>query len=144
LTVTKSTTVKYFIDTNILIYLFSKDEPDKREECKAFFKKVDNKGNLVISAQVLSEFAVVMLRKLNMPPNQLKNILEDLSAFEVVAISSELVKKAVDIQVLNLLSFWNSQIVSAALSANCTAIVSEDLNHGQKIEGIEIVNPLLK
>jgi predicted nucleic acid-binding protein len=136
--------VKYFIDTNILIYLFSKDEPDKREECKAFFKKVDNKGNLVISAQVLSEFAVVMLRKLNMPPNQLKNILEDLSAFEVVAISSELVKKAVDIQVLNLLSFWNSQIVSAALSANCTAIVSEDLNHGQKIEGIEIVNPLLK
>jgi predicted nucleic acid-binding protein len=136
--------VKYFIDTNILIYLFSKDEPDKREECKAFFKKVDNKGNLVISAQVLSEFAVVMLRKLNMPPNQLKNILEDLSAFEVVAISSEIVKKAVDIQVLNLLSFWNSQIVSAALSANCTAIVSEDLNHGQKIEGIEIVNPLLK
>jgi predicted nucleic acid-binding protein len=136
--------VKYFIDTNILIYLFSKDEPDKREECKAFLKKVDNKGNLVISAQVLSEFAVVMLRKLNMPPNQLKNILEDLSAFEVVAISSEIVKKAVDIQVLNLLSFWNSQIVSAALSANCTAIVSEDLNHGQKIEGIEIVNPLLK
>jgi predicted nucleic acid-binding protein len=136
--------VKYFIDTNILIYLFSKDEPDKREECKAFLKKVDNKGNLVISAQVLSEFAVVMLRKLNMPPNQLKNILEDLSAFEVVAISSEIVKKAVDIQVLNLLSFWDSQIVSAALSANCTGIVSEDLNHGQKIEGIEIVNPLLK
>jgi predicted nucleic acid-binding protein len=136
--------VKYFIDTNILIYLFSKDEPDKREECKAFLKKVDNKGNLVISAQVLSEFAVVMLRKLNMPPNQLKNILEDLSAFEVVAISSEIVKKAVDIQVLNLLSFWDSQIVSAALSANCTDIVSEDLNHGQKIEGIEIVNPLLK
>jgi predicted nucleic acid-binding protein len=136
--------VKYFIDTNILIYLFSKDEPDKREECKAFLKKVDNKGNLVISAQVLSEFAVVMLRKLNMPPNQLKNILEDLSAFEVVAISSEIVKKAVDIQVLNLLSFWDSQIVSAALSANCTAIVSEDFNHGQKIEGIEIVNPLLK
>jgi predicted nucleic acid-binding protein len=144
LTVTKSTTVKYFIDTNILIYLFSKDEPDKREECKAFLKKVDNKGNLVISAQVLSEFAVVMLRKLNMPPNQLKNILEDLSAFEVVAISSEIVKKSVDIQVLNLLSFWDSQIVSAALSANCTDIVSEDLNHGQKIEGIEIVNPLLK
>jgi predicted nucleic acid-binding protein len=114
--------VKYFIDTNILIYLFSKDEPDKREECKAFLKKVDNKGNLVISAQVLSEFAVVMLRKLNMPPNQLKNILEDLSAFEVVAISSEIVKKAVDIQVLNLLSFWNSQIVSAALSANCTTL----------------------
>jgi predicted nucleic acid-binding protein len=112
--------VKYFIDTNILIYLFSKDEPDKREECKAFLKKVDNKGNLVISAQVLSEFAVVMLRKLNMPPNQLKNILEDLSAFEVVAISSEIVKKSVDIQVLNLLSFWDSQIVSAALSANCT------------------------
>jgi predicted nucleic acid-binding protein len=136
--------VKYFIDTNILIYLFSKDEPDKREECKAFLKKVDNKGNLVISAQVLSEFAVVMLRKLNMPPNQLKNILEDLSAFEVVAISSEIVKKSVDIQVLNLLSFWDSQIVSAALSANCTDIVSEDLNHGQKIEGIEIVNPLLK
>lgn len=136
--------VKYFVDTNILIYLFSKDERDKRTTCKNYLHKVGEKGILVISTQVMSEFAVVMLRKYQMPPSHLKSILEDFSAFEVVTITPDIVNKAVDIHVLNQLSFWDSQVVSAALSANCTAIISEDLNHGQKIEGIEVINPMAK
>lgn len=90
----------------------------------------------------MSAFSVVMLRKFSLPPNQFKSILEDLSAFEVISNSSDIVKKAVDIHVLNILSFWESQIISAALSANCSAIVSEDLNNGQRIEGLEVINPL--
>ena len=138
----KSTTVKYFVDTNILIYLFSKDENEKREACKTFLQKAGMEDILVISTQVMSEFAVVMLRKYNMPPSHLKSILEDFSTFEVVMLTPEIVKKAVDIHVLNQLSYWDSQVVSAALSANCTAIISEDLHHGQKIEGIEVINPM--
>ncbi len=90
----------------------------------------------------MSAFSVVMLRKFSLPPNQLKSILEDLSAFEVISNSSDIVKKAVDIHVLNLIPFWNSQIISCARSANCSAIVSEHLNHGQRIEGLEVINPL--
>jgi predicted nucleic acid-binding protein len=134
--------VKYFVDTNILVYLFSEDDSPKREACKAFLKKVSANGSLVLSAQVMGEFSAVMLRKFHMPPNHLKAVLDDLNAFEVVAITAAIVKKAVDVHVLNQLSFWDSQIVSAALSANCTAIVSEDLNDGQKIQGVEIINPM--
>lgn len=137
----KFTTVKYFVDTNIFVYLFS-TETDKRTACINFLKSTKGKATLVISTQVVSEFTAVMLNKFNMSPNSLKRILEDFKNFEVVPIAIPIVESAINIQALNQLSFWDSQIVSAAQSAHCTAIVSEDLNHGQKIEGMEIINPM--
>ena len=37
--------------------------------------------------------------------------------------------------------FYDSLIVAAALEAGCTRLLSEDLQHGQQIEGLTIENP---
>jgi predicted nucleic acid-binding protein len=40
--------------------------------------------------------------------------------------------------------FFDSLIIAAALSAGCDRLYSEDLQHGQLIEGLTIVNPFLE
>lgn len=38
-------------------------------------------------------------------------------------------------------SFYDSLIVTAALEAGCERLLTEDLQHGQRIEGLRIDNP---
>jgi len=49
--------------------------------------------------------------------------------------------KAIDIFQKHKISFWDALIVSAASEARYRVLFTEDLNHGQKIEGVKIVNP---
>lgn len=38
-------------------------------------------------------------------------------------------------------SFWDSAIVTAALALGCNRVYTEDLTHGQMVEGLAIVAP---
>ena len=39
-------------------------------------------------------------------------------------------------------SFWDCQIAAAALQAACTTLFTEDLQHGQVLEGrLRVINP---
>ena len=55
----------------------------------------------------------------------------------------DIIKKGIDIKFRYQLSFWDSLIVSAAKSAKCNIILSEDLQDGQVIEGVKIQNPFI-
>jgi predicted nucleic acid-binding protein len=54
---------------------------------------------------------------------------------------NQLIREAIDIQILNRLSFWDSLIISAAAGSKCSILFSEDLNHGQEIKGVRVQNP---
>jgi predicted nucleic acid-binding protein len=95
----------------------------------------------VISTQVLQEFYVAATKKFNANPVLIKEILYSFEKFEVVQITTEMIKEAIDVSLLNKISFWDALIITAAESAKCNAILTEDLNAGQLIKGIKIVNP---
>jgi predicted nucleic acid-binding protein len=40
-----------------------------------------------------------------------------------------------------MLSFWDALIVVTAAKCGATVLYTEDLNHGQEILGVRIVNP---
>jgi len=82
--------------------------------------------------------------KLKVDPLKAKAIVHSLENFEVISITPHLVKEAIDCQVINRISFWDSLIVVAAEYSRCAELWSEDLNNGQLIRGVRIVNPLLK
>ena len=88
---------------------------------------------MVISTQVLQELFVVLTRRLkpNLPIEKARKVIEDFSKIEVSLIEPEIILKAI----------WDALIVSAAAKARCRVLFTEDLNHGQKIEGVKIVNP---
>ncbi|MBK7338780.1 MAG: PIN domain-containing protein [Saprospirales bacterium] len=136
-------TGKYFLDTNFLVYCFSKDEQEKRQKCHDLLTQGKGRVAFVLSTQVLNEFAAVMIGKFKQDPIGVKEILNNLALFEVVTIEINLIKDAIDIHLLNKISFWDSLIISGARSARCQVILTEDLGHGMEIAGVKVQNPFL-
>ena len=134
---------KILIDTNSLIYLFSSTEPKKQTVCQELIAKLSNESELVWSTQVVQEFCYNLIGKRQQKTAFVKKALLLFSSFELVVNDLMIIENAMDIQLRNQLSFWDSLIISSAVSAKCSYLLSEDLQHSQKIEGVEIVNPFL-
>ncbi len=133
---------KIFIDTNILVYCLDNNYPEKQKKCRSLLKSIRDESYGVISTQVIQEFYVCSVKKLNSDPIIIKNIINTYEHFEIVTINLGLIKDAIDLSVLNRISFWDSLILTAAGSSKCKILWTEDLNHGQIINGVEIINPL--
>jgi len=132
---------KIFIDTNILVYSLDQADPQKQMKARTLLKTAQTSRTGVLSTQVLQEFYVVATGKLKVEPSLAKKITRSMANFTTVTVDFLLIEQAMDICQKDKLSFWDALIVAAASSAGCKAIWTEDLNHNQLIEGIEIVNP---
>lgn len=133
---------KVFVDTNILIYSMDRHDPTKQSRCRFLLRDLWQHDAGVISTQVMQEFYVTATKKLDADPLVVKNILHSFSHFEIVVISPEIIHDAVDISILNTLSFWDALIISAAALARCGRVWTEDMNSGQRVRNVRIENPL--
>lgn len=97
----------------------------------------------MISTQVLQEFYSAATRKLGIAPPHARQHLRDFRVFDIVQITPAIIEDGIDCSVLHQLSFWDGLIVAAAVTATTTELLSEDLNHGQRIQGVTIRNPFL-
>jgi len=132
---------KFFIDTNILIYSIDHHYPKKKIISRELIAELleDNSG--IISTQVLQEFYYAAVNKLRSDSKIVKELLKSFEDFEIVQINPPIIYNAIDCSITNNISFWDALIISAAESANCNKLFSEDLNSGQIISGVKIVNP---
>ena len=132
---------KTFVDTTILIYAFTSDEPDKQEKTLKF---LDN-CHPVISTQVLREFANVLLKKEKVSHDRIKETIGGITEIaSIINENSALILDSIDIHERYKFSFYDSLIIAAAINANCRILLSEDLQDGQVIEGrLKIVNPFI-
>lgn len=134
---------KIFVDTNVLVYSMDSHDPKKRDTSRRLLETFRNDAVGAISTQVVQEFIVSSTQKLHADPLVVKQVIHSFSFFELVMIDSEMIQEAIDIHVLNKVSFWDALIVAAAERAQCNILWSEDLNAGQLIRGIQIVNPYI-
>ncbi len=131
---------KVFIDSNVLIYAFSKDKP-KKEIAKRLIK---NKGN--ISIQVLNEVANTLFKKSKLEPLIVKKSIDLLiKYFEVHPIKITTINAALELKGRYKYSYYDSLIIATAIENNCSTLYTEDMQDGQVIEGkLKIVNPFLQ
>ncbi len=125
-----------FFDTNVLLYLLSKDaaKADRAEELLA--------SGGVVSVQVLNEFASVATRKLAMTIPEIREILSTIRAVCIVKpLDIETHDLGLDIGERYGFSIYDGLIVAAALRAESVILYTEDLQHGQVIEKLQIRNP---
>lgn len=125
-----------FFDTDILLYLLSADaaKAQRAEELVA------ERG--WVSVQVLNEFASVASRKLRMPIPEIRECLEPIRSICVVEpVSVETHALGLEVAERFGFSLYDSMIVAAALLAGCDTLYSEDLQDGQRIDGLLIRNP---
>lgn len=131
-----------FLDTNVLVYLYDRDSPDKQKRAREILEQHLG-GSLILSTQVLQEFFVTVTRKLASPltKEEALEALEDLVAFPVVGIDENAVTAAARLSVDHQISLWDALILISAESAGCQRVLTEDLQDGWKILGLEIQNP---
>jgi predicted nucleic acid-binding protein len=126
-----------FLDTNILIYAFSSDDPRslRAEELLA--------AGGTISIQVINEFTNVMRRKLSRTWPDIEAAIAVLSEFlgRPLPLTSETHAGALILARDHGLSFYDALIVAAAQQAKCIYLLTEDMHHGQKFGNLTIANP---
>lgn len=132
-----------FVDTNVLVYLFDGDAESKQERARELLREGHCAERTVISTQVLGEFYVSVTRKLATPldPDRARRAVEDLCAFTVAPIRSELVLAAIRRSQRSKLSYWDGLIVETAIDAGAAMLLTEDLKHGQVFDSLRVVNP---
>lgn len=128
-----------FIDTNILVYCYTDDEPIKQQKAL----DIANGFDTFISTQVLTELSNTLKRKFTLDwPSVEKVICEVSSDFNVFVNKPDTIERACQIADKYQYYFYDSLIISAALSCNCKTLYSEDMQDGQVIENsLTIINP---
>ncbi|MFI6500952.1 PIN domain-containing protein [Nonomuraea typhae] len=132
---------KTFLDTNVFVYADDADNPRKQEIAQRLIAKHAASGTAMLSTQVLMEYVAVARKKLGFSLPECRRSVLVMSHLEVRVITPELVQEALDLASTRSLSHWDALIVRTASAAGCATLISEDLQHGQRLDGLTIENP---
>jgi predicted nucleic acid-binding protein len=135
---------EFFLDTNILIYDLEGKDPLKQPIATGLIQEAMREGTGLISFQVVQECLNVAIQKARQPLTRVEaeRYLEIvLSPLCLIYPSEPLYRKALSLKERWRYSFYDSLIIAAALTAGCDTLYTEDMQHGQVIEDLKIINP---
>jgi predicted nucleic acid-binding protein len=132
----------HFLDTNVLLYSISRNpaESFKRERAIALL----DDDSSVLSVQVLQEFYVQATRSSRadaIPHDLAAGLIESWTRFRIQEMNLEILTAALRICQTQHFSFWDSAIIAAAIALGCGRLYSEDLTHGQVVNGLALIDP---
>jgi predicted nucleic acid-binding protein len=130
-----------FVDTNVLVYAVDDADPGKRDVARKLLR--ERGPALALSAQVLSEFHVVVTRRLAKPMKDADAAaaVDELAKLPVVVTDTELVRAGIAISRQARISFWDALVVAAARASGCDTVLTEDLAAGTTIGGVRVEKP---
>ena len=136
--------VDSFLDTNVIVYAFDKDSPEKQQRARELVQA--DSFSWSISWQVIQEFSSVALYRFKIPlkDSDLREYLDlVLLPHCFIHSSSDIYRTAIKIHSQTQYRFYDSLIVAAALQSGASILYSEDMQHGRKIGELEIRNPFV-
>lgn len=132
-----------FVDTNVFLYAVDDADAAKHQAARDWRIELWRSGRGRVSFQVLGEFYVNSVRKHPASRDEARAEVRDLLAWNPVVTDAELLELGWKIQDRYHLSYWDALIVAAAKASSCRYLLTDDLQTGQEIDGIEVVNPFL-
>ena len=135
--------VKTFVDSNVLIYAHDADAGSKQRIAADRLRKLWESGAGLLSTQVLQEFYVNVTRRIASPlaASAAREVVRDYAAWIESSVTAATIVRASEISEVWRVSFWDAMILAAGEQSGAEQLLTEDLNAGEKIAGIEIVNP---
>jgi predicted nucleic acid-binding protein len=132
-----------FVDTNVLVYAIAGDDPSRSHIAQDLLRKLMIDRSLRTSTQVLQELYVTLTRKGKSPmlPAAALRYVDQIAAWPVAVTEFKSVRRAIELSIASMVSFWDALIVVAAESSGAGTLYSEDLQAGQVLLGVRIVNP---
>ena len=135
-----------FLDTNVLVYALDDDAPGKQPIAARIVVEAVQFNAAMISYQVVQEALHVVTGKFKnrvKPEDALRMLDTVWTPLMKILPSAALYRDALRIKDRYGFSFYDALVVASALQGNCKRLLSEDLQHGQVIEGLKVVNPFL-
>ena len=133
-----------FIDTNILIYAEANDDLAKQQATLALLKQLRISASGVLSTQVLQEYCNVCLKKLRLSPAHIRAQLAMYEQFEIVQVTPAIIRAGLDVEQTRSIGFYDAIVRASAQVAGCAVLYSEDMNAGEVVDGVRIVNPFVE
>ncbi len=132
-----------FVDANILVYSRDAADPVKQIRATGILEALWKSRQGRISQQVLQEYYTTVTRKLKpgIPKAEAREDIEALFAWRPPATATANLTKAWEIEDRFGLSWRDSLIVASAIHCGCAVLLSEDLQDGLRIDGLQIKNP---
>jgi predicted nucleic acid-binding protein len=132
-----------FVDTNVLVYAFEKSDSPKKRAAGRLITALMNENRLSLSTQILQELFVILTRKAaeRCTGEEALAVLDDLAAWPLVVVDYAAIRAAVELAGQTSISFWDALVVIAAARSGASVLYTEDLNHGQEILGVRVLNP---
>jgi predicted nucleic acid-binding protein len=132
---------RFFLDSNVLIYLFDGRVPVKRERSRILIREALAGGGL-ISYQVVQECMNVLHRAKQVSAQEIRHFLDTaLMPLCEIYPTGDLFDSALGISGETGWTYYDSLIVAAASKAGCAQLYTEDLQDGRVFRGVKIQNP---
>lgn len=132
-----------FVDTNVLVYAYDTTSGAKREAALQIVRELWAARRGCVSVQVLQELFVTLTRKVPQPLDldSARRVIATISSWTVHAPDAEDVDAAIALHERYHVAFWDAMILRSAINLGCDVLYSEDLNTGQRYDGVLLVDP---
>lgn len=133
-----------FLDSNVFVYMFTGD--DRRAVAREIVAYARESSTSHVSFQVVQETLNVLTTKITVglrPEDATEFARATLLPIWTVMPSLALYEAGLRLKERYGFHFYDSLIVAAALEAGCDRLISEDFQHGQRIDGLTVYNPFL-
>lgn len=129
-----------FVDTNILLYADDLRDPAKRERARGWLLRLWETRRGRLSTQVLNEY-YVNTRKLGLSQGDARAKVRRFQLWQPWQTDHQTVETAWGVEARFGLNYWDALIVAAAAQSGCTHLLTEDMQHGQQIDAVSLINP---
>jgi predicted nucleic acid-binding protein len=132
-----------FVDTNVLVYAYDADAGAKHQAARSQLQALWQQESGLVSSQVLQEFYVTVTRKLGrpLPRRTAREIIATYGAWPVHRPDVDDLLAASELEERHQVSFWDALIIVSARCSGAHLLLTEDLQDGQRFDGVEVVSP---
>lgn len=137
--------VPVFVDTNVLIYQQDISDAAKQLRADDWISFLARRRLARISFQVLQELYATLTRKLEpqFNPVEAQEIVRELAVWQPLAVDLSVLERSWLLQQRYSLSWWDALIVASAQACECAVLLTEDLQHGQFLGKLQVINPFM-
>ena len=132
-----------FVDTNVLVYRHDTSDVAKQTQADAWHRFLWRERLGRLSFQVLQELYATLKQGSgpSLGPAAACDIVANYLQWEPVRIDAGVLRRAWEVEERFRLSWWDALIVAAAQASECPILLTEDLQHGQDLNGVRVVDP---
>jgi predicted nucleic acid-binding protein len=134
--------MRFFIDTNVLIYTRDSRDRQKQETAILWLTELARRDLAVINLQVLNELCYVIFRKMpHIGMDELRAWIGELQSWGETVVDTDITAAAWEIRATFRYNWFDCILLSAANRLGCTYLLSEDMTHGAIVGAVTIVSP---